>query len=179
MAIPSIGSSFTTQFIRDMQSMRSDMEDLQRQFATGRRAETYGGLGGDRDVTLNLQEQLASIGSFRDTITTLDLRFSFADLCEQPRGAADFLAIARAYRTMLLDDVPRIGRHMRNEAKRFIMLIDTLYDNHIRLVVSAECEPDELYTDGIGTEAFEFARTVSRLFEMQSDIYMALGHGAE
>ncbi len=100
-------------------------------------------------------------------------RFSFADLCEKPRGAADFIAIARAYRTVLLDDVPRIAAHMRNEAKRFILLIDTLYDHRTKLVMSAQCEPDALYTDGSGTEAFEFARTVSRLIEMRSREYLA------
>ncbi len=95
-------------------------------------------------------------------------RFSFAELCEQPLAARDYLAIAGRYPTILLDRVPVLAEGRRNEAKRFILLIDTLYDNHVRLFVSAEAPPQELYAGRRGTEAFEFDRTVSRLIEMQS-----------
>ncbi len=95
-------------------------------------------------------------------------RFSFTELCEQPLAAADYLAIAGRYETLFLDHVPVLGPEKRNEAKRFILLIDTLYDKRRRLVMSAAAEPDGLYLGTSGTEAFEFARTASRLNEMRS-----------
>jgi cell division protein ZapE len=95
-------------------------------------------------------------------------RFSFADLCEKPLGARDFLAIAGRFSTIFIDRIPVLGEGRRNEAKRFILLVDTLYDHHTRLVVSAEAPPPELYTAKRGVEVFEFERTASRLIEMQS-----------
>ncbi len=95
-------------------------------------------------------------------------RFSFSDLCAKPLGARDFLAIAGRFSTVFIDHVPVLGEAHRNEVKRFILLIDTLYDHHARLVVSAAAPPAALYAGGRGTEAFEFDRTVSRLMEMQS-----------
>lgn len=95
-------------------------------------------------------------------------RFSFADLCEKPLGARDFLAIANRFSTIFIDHVPVLGEGRRNEAKRFILLIDTLYDHHVRLVVSAAAQPQLLYTAKRGVEVFEFERTASRLIEMQS-----------
>jgi cell division protein ZapE len=95
-------------------------------------------------------------------------RFSFADLCEKPLGARDFLAIAGRFSTIFIDHIPVLGEGRRNEAKRFILLIDTLYDHHTRLVVSAEAPPPALYTAKRGNEVFEFERTASRLIEMQS-----------
>ncbi|WP_274423446.1 cell division protein ZapE [Chelativorans sp. YIM 93263] len=94
-------------------------------------------------------------------------RFTFDDLCRKPLGARDFLAIADCFDTIFIDHVPVMTRDQRNEAKRFILLIDTLYDHRIRLFLSAEAGPDGLY-NGTGTEAFEFDRTASRLIEMQS-----------
>ncbi|MDX8446332.1 cell division protein ZapE [Mesorhizobium captivum] len=95
-------------------------------------------------------------------------RFSFADLCEKPHGARDYLAIADRFSTIFIDHVPVLGEGKRNEAKRFILLIDTLYDHRMRLVMSAEAPPEGLYTAKRGTEVFEFERTASRLIEMQS-----------
>ena len=100
-------------------------------------------------------------------------RFSFADLCEAPLGAADFLAIANRFDTIFLDRVPKLGPEKRNQTKRFIILIDTLYDHAIRLYVSAEAMPEELLIEKRGTEGFEFDRTASRLFEMRSAEYLA------
>jgi cell division protein ZapE len=100
-------------------------------------------------------------------------RFGFADLCEKPLGARDYLAIARNYHTIFIERVPVLHDNRRNEAKRFINLIDTFYDNRIRLVVSAEAEPHELYKAKTGTEVFEFDRTVSRLIEMRSEEWVA------
>jgi cell division protein ZapE len=95
-------------------------------------------------------------------------RFSFADLCEKPLGARDYLALAERFSTIFIDHVPTLDESRRNEAKRLILLIDTLYDHHIRLVVSAAAAPQQLYAGRRGTEAFEFDRTASRLIEMQS-----------
>jgi cell division protein ZapE len=104
-------------------------------------------------------------------------RFSFSDVCGRPLGSADYLALAEHFHTIFIDDIPVIPEHMRNEAKRFINLIDTLYDQHVKLVASAQAEPTALYTGKDGREAFEFERTASRLIEMQSQSYLALPHG--
>jgi cell division protein ZapE len=104
-------------------------------------------------------------------------RFSFADLCEKPLGATDFLALARTFHTILLDDIPIIQGNQRNEAKRFINLVDALYDGHVKLIASAAAEPQDLYLGRGNREAFEFERTASRLIEMRSPEYLALPHG--
>ena len=93
-------------------------------------------------------------------------RFSFAELCENPLGAPDYLALARNFRTIFIDDIPVIKASNRNEAKRFILMIDTFYDSKIKLVISAVAAPEKLYP--VGPHKAEFARTVSRLNEMQS-----------
>jgi cell division protein ZapE len=104
-------------------------------------------------------------------------RFRFDDLCAQPLGASDFMALANTFHTIILDDIPVMGEANRNEAKRFITLVDTLYDAHVKLVASAAAEAQALYTATDGREAFEFDRTVSRLIEMRSSAYLALPHG--
>ena len=101
--------------------------------------------------------------------------FSFRKLCGEARGAADYLAVARAYHTVILVGVPQLGPENRNEAARFVTLIDALYENKVKLFVTAATEPEALYPAGDG--AFEFERTVSRLMEMQSADYLAAGHG--
>jgi cell division protein ZapE len=107
-------------------------------------------------------------------------RFSFAELCEQPHGARDFLAIAARFHTIFIDHIPVLEQARRNEAKRFILLIDTLYDRHARIVVSAAAAPEKLYAGRTGTEAFEFERTASRLTEMQTREWLeAPQEGAE
>ena len=100
-------------------------------------------------------------------------RFDFADLCSKPLAASDYLAIARTYHTVLVDRIPRLSEERRNEARRFILLIDVLYERHVRLVASAETGPDDLYAGETGAETFEFARTASRLHEMNSRDYWA------
>jgi cell division protein ZapE len=104
-------------------------------------------------------------------------RFFFHDLCEQPLAAADYLRIAREFHTLIIDRIPVMGFDQRNAAKRFIILIDTLYDHAVKLVASAEAEPDALYEASDGFEAAEFKRTASRLIEMRSQTYLALPHG--
>jgi cell division protein ZapE len=105
-------------------------------------------------------------------------RFSFHDLCEQPLAAADYLRIAHEYHTVILDRVPVMTFDNRNAAKRFIILIDTLYDMNVKLIASAAAEPDALYRADEGYEAQEFQRTASRLIEMRSEEYLARPHGA-
>lgn len=97
-------------------------------------------------------------------------RFSFADLCGKPLGAADYIAIAQAYRTIILSDIPILKPAQKNEAKRFSTLIDALYEHKATLVASAEGPPQNIYREG--KHAFEFQRTVSRLMEMQSKEYL-------
>jgi cell division protein ZapE len=104
-------------------------------------------------------------------------RFSFHDLCEQPLAASDYLRIAHEFHSIVLDRIPVMDFSKRNEAKRFIILIDTLYDHAVKLVASAEAEPDNLYLAEDGYEAQEFKRTASRLIEMRSESYLALPHG--
>ena len=99
-------------------------------------------------------------------------RFSFAELCEQPLAARDYLALAARFDTLVVDQVPVLPEARRNEAKRFILLIDTLYDRHIRLVLSAAAPPDALYQGRKGAEAFEFQRAASRLSEMQDRAWL-------
>jgi cell division protein ZapE len=104
-------------------------------------------------------------------------RFFFHDLCEQPLAAADYLRIAHEFHTLIIDRIPVMGFDQRNAAKRFIILIDTLYDHSVKLIASAAAEPDGLYDASDGYEASEFKRTASRLIEMRSESYLALPHG--
>ena len=104
-------------------------------------------------------------------------RFPYAALCKQPLGAADYIAIARAYHTVLIEGLPALQPSQRDEARRLITLIDIFYERRVKLVVSAAAEPQDLFHAETGTEAFEFARTVSRLAEMRSRDYLALPRG--
>ncbi|HYG29468.1 MAG TPA: cell division protein ZapE [Allosphingosinicella sp.] len=103
--------------------------------------------------------------------------FSFRRLCGEARGAPDYLAIARRFHTIILVGIPRLGPENRNEAARFVTLIDALYEHKVKLLAAADAEPAQLYLEGDG--AFEFQRTASRLIEMQSQDYLALGHGED
>ncbi|MGB3246736.1 MAG: AFG1/ZapE family ATPase, partial [Sulfitobacter sp.] len=94
-------------------------------------------------------------------------RASFHDLCGRALGPADYLALADAVRVLLLDEIPQLGRNNFNEAKRFVTLIDALYEARVRLICSAAAKPEMLYLEGEGT--FEFERTASRLREMQAE----------
>jgi cell division protein ZapE len=99
-------------------------------------------------------------------------RFSFAEICGRALGAADYLALAAAYDTIVVVDAPRMGQERRNEIRRFIMLVDILYEAKAKLILSAEAEAADLYTGEKGPEAVEFPRTVSRLTEMRSRAYL-------
>ena len=104
-------------------------------------------------------------------------RFEFRDLCGEPLGGADYLKIAHEFHTVMLDHIPVMDYDRRNEARRFIILVDTLYDSSVKLVASAEAQPDALYRASEGFEASEFRRTASRLIEMRSQVYLGLPHG--
>ena len=112
--------------------------------------------------------------------------FSFKRLCEEARGAPDYLAVAQAYHTVIIMGIPRLGPERRNETARFRTLIDALYEQKVKLIAAAATRPEDLYdpggTNGGGGDEdgrFEFDRTVSRLMEMQSEEYLALGHGED
>jgi cell division protein ZapE len=100
--------------------------------------------------------------------------FHFSDLCEKPLGPADYLAIARRFHTVFISNIPQLGPEKRNEAKRFVTLIDTLYDHRVKLICTAAAQPARLYASGDGS--FEFQRLVSRLAEMQSQQYLDIPH---
>jgi cell division protein ZapE len=129
----------------------------------------------------HVPSQELSVGGGRSLHVPKSLKgvgvFSFKKLCAAARGAPDYLAIAQAFHTVILVGIPQMGPENRNEAARFVTLIDALYEHRVKLFATAAAAPGALYTAGDG--AFEFERTVSRLMEMQSDAYMALGHGVE
>lgn len=100
--------------------------------------------------------------------------FDFRTLCGGPRSQNDYLEIARSYHTVLLSHIPKMTQHQASEARRFTWLVDVFYDHRVKLIATADCPPEELYTEG--TQASEFARTVSRLTEMHSQEYLALPH---
>jgi cell division protein ZapE len=101
-------------------------------------------------------------------------RFTFDDLCIQPLGPQDFLAIADTFHAVVVKDVPRLSPDKRNEAKRFVTLIDALYERSVKFICTAAADPHELYPAGDG--AFEFERTASRLIEMQTPDYLGRSH---
>ena len=95
---------------------------------------------------------------------------SFDELCKQPLGSADYIKIASQFSTIIVTDIPKLTAEKRNEARRFVILIDTLYEHKVQFICTAEVSAQALYTEGDG--AFEFKRTVSRLIEMQSESYL-------
>ena len=101
--------------------------------------------------------------------------FSFKRLCANPLGSADYLAIARAYHTVIMVAIPQFGKDNRDQATRFVTLIDALYEHSVKFLCSAAVPPQSLYETG--GSSFEFERTVSRLMEMQSEDYLLRGHG--
>ena len=118
--------------------------------------------GKSEPLTLHVKGREVVIPQFHNSVA----RMKFFDLCGKPLGAADYLALADAIRVLILEDVPQLGRSNFNEAKRFVTLIDALYEAKVRVIISAAATPEMLYTEGEGT--FEFERTASRLREMQA-----------
>jgi len=115
-----------------------------------------------RPLTLTVQGRAVVLPAFADGVA----RAGFWELCGSPLGPADYLAIAAAVRVLMIEEIPRLGASNYNEAKRFVTLIDALYEARVRLVASAADVPERLYLEGAGS--FEFERTASRLREMQS-----------
>jgi len=99
---------------------------------------------------------------------------SFAELCQRALGAADYLSLAENFHTLILSGVPQLGPERHNEARRFMVLVDALYEHRVNLVMSAERPPHALYPQGIGAQ--EFQRTISRLIEMRSADYIDAPH---
>ena len=120
--------------------------------------------------TLRLQRRTLAVSRAAGGVAC----FGFAELCQRPLGAADYLAIAQEFHTVILDGVPRLGAKHRNEATRFTTLIDALYEHRVNLICAADAAAHELYTEGTGAVAFQ--RTVSRLMEMQAADYMGRAH---
>lgn len=119
--------------------------------------------GEQHPLTLHVQGRQIDMPRFHNGVA----RAKFYDLCGRMLGPADYLALADAVRVLILEDIPCLGRNNFNEAKRFVTLIDALYEAKIRLIVSAAAAPELLYVEGTGT--FEFERTASRLREMQGE----------
>lgn len=103
--------------------------------------------------------------------------FSFDELCSKPRSASDYLDIARSFHTVFISDIPQLDEAKDDAAKRFVHLIDALYDNHVKLIVTAAAPIEQLYHGRL--VKFEFDRTISRLNEMRSQAYLASGHGQQ
>lgn len=120
------------------------------------------GGGGDRALRLSVKGREIVLSDFHAGVA----RSTFWDLCGRPLGPADYLALAEAVRVLIVEDIPHLSAENYNEAKRFVTLIDTLYEARVRLIASAAEEPERLYMEGTG--AFEFERTASRLREMQA-----------
>ncbi len=123
--------------------------------------------GASQPLTLHVKGREVVVPAFRNGVA----RATFFDLCGRPLGPADYLALADAVRVLILEDVPSLSRSNFNEAKRFVTLVDALYEAKVRLICSAAAQPEMLYIEGEGT--FEFERTASRLREMQSEEWWA------
>ena len=146
----------------------------------------YAPLGPAADEAMNAAWARLTLGAEKKHVTldvkgrTLEVRehaagvacFTFAELCERPLGAADYLEIAERFHTVLLRDIPKLTPARREEAARFRTLIDALYEAKVKLVASADAQPQSLYPEG--DQSFEFERTASRLMEMRSQDYLAL-----
>lgn len=126
-----------------------------------------------RPMGLDVNGRVVQIPRSAEGVAIMD----FADMCAKPLGPGDYLAVARRFHTVILKDIPKLGPHNRDVAKRFVTLVDALYEAKTNLICSAAVAPTELYTEGDG--AFEFERTVSRLMEMQSVDYISLPHEDE
>jgi len=121
-------------------------------------------------TTLTVMGRTLTIETTADGVA----RCSFDFLCNQPLGAGDYLAVARSFHTLIIDAIPRLSPDNYDSARRFIVLVDTLYDQRVKLVASAEATPDKLYQRGENAKMFE--RTASRLDEMQSEDWLNLDH---
>ena len=132
--------------------------------------ETLTGRPGGKPASVRVLGREVAVPEARGSVA----RFGFADLCAKPLGANDYIAIANAYRSVIVDDIPVLKAAPRNEAKLFIVMIDAFYEARTKFFASAAARPANLFEAEEGREVFEFQRTISRLNEMQSEDYMAL-----
>ncbi len=155
--------------LRDMESyITPDDDDARRRLDEDFARLTIGAT--PAPMTLSVQGRSIEIAKTAEGVAMV----GFAELCQKPLGPADYLALAGRFHTVILSGIPSMGPENRNEAKRFVTLIDALYEAKVNLICAAAAPPQELYEEGDG--AFEFERTVSRLMEMQSEDYIALPH---
>ncbi len=182
-------------FLPFIETLKTRLEVVELDAARDYRLDRLGGapvyyfpLGADADASIDRAWKIMIAGAqeHAETLTVKGrevvaprcarglARFTFAELCENPLGASDYLAIVRRYGALFIDRIPRMGPENRNEAKRFVTLIDAIYESRTKLVCSAAAAPTELYPAGDG--AFEFERTASRLIEMQSARYLGAEH---
>jgi cell division protein ZapE len=134
------------------------------------RFEAIAGVPGDAGRSLDVEGRAIPVRRLGPDVAWFD----FAAICDGPRGAADYIEIARDFHTVLVSDVPLFDVTRENEARRFITLVDEFYDRNVKLVVAAAAAPDQLYPGD--RLRFEFERTRSRLAEMQSHAYLARPH---
>jgi cell division protein ZapE len=125
-----------------------------------------------RPVTLTVMGRELVVPQASDGVA----RFDFDSLCNTALGAGDYLAIAKHFHTVILDGIPRLSPDNYDQARRFIVLVDTLYDQRVKLIASADALPDQLHQRGENADMFE--RTASRLDEMQSDDWLGLAQGS-
>ncbi|MEC9483536.1 MAG: cell division protein ZapE [Halomonas sp.] len=128
------------------------------------------GVKGERDVPIEINRRVLTARRMHEDVVWFD----FDTLCDGPRSQNDYIELAREFHTVLVSDVPQMGRGSDDQARRFINMVDEFYDRGVKLLMSAEKAAEQLYTEGNLT--FEFERTVSRLQEMQSREYLALPH---
>jgi cell division protein ZapE len=121
--------------------------------------------------TLNVQGRLLFVPKAARGVAV----FSFKRLCANPLGSADYISIARTYHTVIMVAIPQFNQENNDEARRFIVFIDALYERGVKFLCSAAVPPQSLYAGG--EVSFEFERTISRLMEMQSEAYLTRGHG--
>lgn len=160
------GTDYRTQFLQEEGGYFSPLGAATSAKADGLFKTLTGGVPREKDV-IEVKGRKIDVAQTAKGVA----RFTFAQLCERPHGAEDYLAIAKRYHTIFLENVPKLGYDRRNEAKRLMTLIDALYEAGTRLIVTADAPADKLYRGH--DHAFEFERTISRLQEMQSQDYLA------
>ncbi len=160
---------YRLQRIKDMRLYFHPLGDLARRHMQESFARLTGGAEPKRDH-LTVQGRRLDVPRQAEGVAW----FEFEELCDRPLGAADYLAIATHFNTVLIDCVPTLSPEQRDQARRFATLIDALYEHRVNVVIAAAAAPDRLYPSGDGS--FEFERTVSRLNEMQSTDYLARPH---
>jgi cell division protein ZapE len=163
------GRDYRRERMRGLRTWQVPADEMSRQ-ALDKAFRRLTGGSAVRPVTLTVTGRDLVVPQASDGVA----RFDFDSLCNTALGAGDYLAIATHFHTLLLDDIPRLSPDNYDQARRFIVLVDTLYDQHVKLIASAAAQPDQLYEHGRNAKMFE--RTASRLDEMQSQDWLGLTH---